>query len=300
MSLQFMFAYPQRGAEGDMLDAGALGAVARQAEACGWHGFALTDHPAPGVRWLENGGHQSLDPFVALGHVAGVTERLKLHTHLAVAPYRNPLLLAKSAATVDRLSNGRLILGLGVGYLRREFAALGIDFEQRNTLMDEVLDVLPLHWRGEPFSYTGKNFTARDIVALPRPTQKQIPLWIGGNSRKSLQRVADHGAGWIPLMGPRALSSVVRTPVIETLDELEEKIQELKLLWGERRVPPDILIPLPALWQDGKSDIPLIKERLSQAEAIGVSWVFVPGLGNNANASQVSRYLEDIGRDLIA
>ena len=90
------------------------------------------------------GGHQTLDPFVALAFAAAVTKRLRLLTYLAVVPYRNPFLLAKAAATLDRLSGGRFILGVGSGYLKTEFFALGVDFDERNALFDEALDVLPL------------------------------------------------------------------------------------------------------------------------------------------------------------
>ncbi|HEX3964430.1 MAG TPA: LLM class flavin-dependent oxidoreductase [Trebonia sp.] len=112
---------------------------------------------------------------MALGYVAGATTSLRLLTNLVVAPCRNPFLLAKAAATVDKLSGGRLILGLGAGYQKSEFYALSIDFEERNVLFDEVLDALPLHWSGEPFSFEGRHFNARGVIARPRPVQDQFP-----------------------------------------------------------------------------------------------------------------------------
>ncbi|HEX3960632.1 MAG TPA: LLM class flavin-dependent oxidoreductase, partial [Trebonia sp.] len=93
------------------------------------------------------GGHQTLDPFVALSYVAAVTSRLRLLTYLSVLPYRNPMLLAKAAASVDIVSDGRFILGAGVGYNKSEFHALGVDFDERNALFDEALDVLPRRTR---------------------------------------------------------------------------------------------------------------------------------------------------------
>ena len=94
----FIYQYPEMyGSQGDMLDAGPVADLAVKAEACGWSGFAFTEHPVPGAKWLESGGHQSLDPFVALGHVAAVTTRLRLLTFLTVLPYRNPNLVAKAA-----------------------------------------------------------------------------------------------------------------------------------------------------------------------------------------------------------
>ena len=156
---------------------------ARIAEQVGFGGFALTEHPSPGARWLASGGHQSLDPFVALSYVAAVTTTMKLLTYVSVMPYRNPLLLAKTAATVDKLSDGRFILGVGTGYLKGEFRALGVDMEERNALFDEALDVLPMHWSGEPFSYKGRHFEAVECIGRPCPVQQPIPIWIGGNAK---------------------------------------------------------------------------------------------------------------------
>jgi len=114
--VRFLFQYPDHhGAEGDMLAAGPITDLAAAVETAGWDGFALTEHPAPSRRWLDAGGHQSLDPFAALGAVAAVTKRITLLTYVAVLPYRNPAMLAKAAATIDRLSNGRFVLGAGTG-----------------------------------------------------------------------------------------------------------------------------------------------------------------------------------------
>lgn len=229
MGLGFFFHYPETtGAESDMLDVGSLREVAIAAERAGFTGISLTEHPIPGAKWLNAGGHQSLDPLVALGYVAGATERLRLLTNLVVAPYRNPFLLAKAAATVDRLSGGRLILGLGAGYQKSEFYALGIDFEERNALFDETLDVLPLHWKGEPFSYSGRHFDAREVIARPRPSQNPIPIWIGGNSKLSRRRVAQRAQGWMPMMGGAQLVATARTVAIESLAHLAEMIREVR------------------------------------------------------------------------
>jgi probable F420-dependent oxidoreductase len=228
--MQFYFAYPEiTGADDDMLDAGALDEVARALEQAGFDGLSLTEHPTPGARWLDNGGHQTLDPFVGRGFAAAVSNRLRLLTHLSVATYRNPFLLAKTAATVDKLSSGRMVLGIGVGYLKTEFFSLGVDFAERNALFDEVLDVLPLHWRGEPFSYKGLHFDARDVVARPRPVQDPIPIWIGGNARISRRRAALRAQGWMPMPGGPELSTTARTaqiPDVATLGRMIAEVQQ--------------------------------------------------------------------------
>ena len=112
---------------------------------------------------------------------AAVTTTIRLVTNLTVVPYRNPLLLAKSAATLDRVSQGRLVLGVGAGYLKSEFFALGVDFDERNVLFDEALEVMTLHWSGEPFTFEGRHFSARNIHVLPSPGPPG-PHLDGGNS----------------------------------------------------------------------------------------------------------------------
>ncbi|MEV3960362.1 LLM class F420-dependent oxidoreductase [Nocardia sp. NPDC050193] len=227
--MRFIFHYPETGGvTGDVLDAGPLGEVARAAERAGFAGFSLSEHPAPGARWLGAGGHQTLDPFVSLGYAAALTERIRLITYLSVAPYRNPMLLAKAAATLDKLSGGRAVLGIGTGYLKGEFHAVGVAFEERNTLFDEALDVLPLHWKGEPFSYIGKHFSAREVQARPTPVQQPIPIWIGGNSALSRRRVVRAAQGWIPMSGGVELSTTARTPELGTIAGLARKIADIR------------------------------------------------------------------------
>jgi probable F420-dependent oxidoreductase len=229
VTLRFIYHYPETaGVDGDLLDAGDLREVAIAAERSGFDALSLSEHPVPGARWLGAGGHQTLDPLVALGYVAGATTRLRLLTYLAVAPYRNPFLLAKAAATLDRLSGGRAILGLGTGYQKSEFHALGVDFEERNALFDEALDVLPMHWSGEPFSYRGRHFDARDVVARPTPVQNPIPIWIGGNSQLSRRRAAQRAQGWMPMTGGAELSTTARTPALGGVSDLAASIAEVR------------------------------------------------------------------------
>src|ERR1700739_400697 len=158
-----------------------IATVAAAAEAAGFHGFGFTDHPAPSQRWLEAGGHDALDPFVALGFAAAHTTTLRLIPNIVVLPYRNPFVVAKSGATLDLLSGGRFTLAVGVGYLKREFAALGVDFEDRAALFDEALDAIRAIWTTDDVSFEGKHFSAAGITAHPRPiSQPPPPIWIGG------------------------------------------------------------------------------------------------------------------------
>jgi probable F420-dependent oxidoreductase len=275
--MRFMLQYPDtHGTETDMLDCGSVAEIAVAAERAGFAGLAFTEHPAPGARWLAAGGHQSLDPFVALGGAATVTTRIRLLTYLSVLPYRNPLLLAKSAATVDRLSNGRFILGAGAGYLKGEFAALGVDFEERNARVDEALDVLPLHWGGEPFDYQGRHFSARGIQARPRPIQNPIPIWLGGNAKRTLRRVAERCQGWMPLVGPEAMFKTTRTPSPGGPEQIAARIAELRQAAAGRGATLDV-----ALTYDDRAlakplvDVERHRANLARLAQIGVTWTIV-------------------------
>jgi probable F420-dependent oxidoreductase len=277
--MKYIFQYPDfHGLDGDMLDAGPVADLAVAAEKSGWNGFSFTEHPAPTAKWLSTGGHQSLDPFVALSHVAAVTTELKLLTYLAVLPYRNPASLAKSAATVDKLSNGRFILGVGTGYLKAEYFALGVDFEQRNVLFDEALDVLPLHWSGEPFDYEGTNFNCRGTIGRPRPVQIPIPIWIGGNAKLTLRRVAERAQGWMPLTGPAGMFSTVRSPEVSSLDDLRVRLAMLKEMAGDRFETLDITCAYTdSTIFDIGTDTERHREELGQMAELGATWIVVAG-----------------------
>lgn len=296
--MQYLIQHPEPiGIERDLFDAGDVVRVAKAVEAAGWDGIAYTEHPAPGYRWLaEGGGHQTLDPFVALGAVAAVTERIKLLTYLAVVPYRNPLLLAKSAATVDMISGGRFILGVGTGYLKGEFFALGVDFDERNELFDEALEVMRLHWSGERFSYEGKHFNARDIVARPSPKQ-QIPIWIGGNAKITRRRVAEKAQGWMPMIAPAEVATTTRTVHLEGMDDVAAKIVEIKDLAGDRAAELDFLM----LYTDTSildgTDVERHRDAFGRMAEAGCTWVsFAFDFSTEA---ETLAFVEGFGQDYL-
>lgn len=299
--MRFIFHYPEvRGPEGDFFAVGRWPDIAAVVERCGFDGFSISEHPVPGARWMDSGGHQTLDPFVALGFAAAATERLKLLTHLAVAPYRNPFLLAKAAATLDRLSGGRLVLGLGAGYQKSEFFALGVDMEQRNALFDEVLDVLPLHWSGEPFSYQGRHFSARDVRALPRPAQDRIPVWIGGNSQASRRRAAERAQGWMPMSGGAELANTARTPALGTMSDLAAKVAGMRDAAADagRTEPIDVLFSYTDIGGGSPDhDVERHREALAQAEAAGVTWLGVSC--GTTDPSATEEWLEAFGETYL-
>ena len=275
--MRFILQYPEaNGSAVGMLDAGAVPELAKTAEASGFHGIALTEHPAPSTTWLESGGHQSLDPFVALAAAAAVTEHLRLVTNLTVVPYRNPLVLAKSAATLDLVSGGRFVMGAGAGYLKSEYHAVGVSFDERNALFDEALQVMQLHWSGQAFDFEGRHFSARKIQALPAPVEHRVPIWMGGNSNAALRRAARYADGWMPMTAPASVAQTARTPPVTTNEELKERLAVLEALAGDRFEQLELVVAYsgPSLNHLDR-DAEQIRHRLGELGQLGVDWVFV-------------------------
>jgi probable F420-dependent oxidoreductase len=228
--MKFTFTHPMHSHPYDpeLVTGSGIATVAAAAEAAGFHGFGFTDHPAPTQRWLDSGGHDALDPFVAMGFAAAHTTTLRLIPNIVVLPYRNPFVVAKSGATLDLISGGRFTLGVGVGYLKREFAALGVDFDERAALFEESLAVIRAIWTGDDISYEGKHFTATGITAHPRPvSQPHPPIWIGGNTAAARERVTKYGDGWCPFPAPAVLAQTARTAAMDS-EKLAQGIGDLR------------------------------------------------------------------------
>jgi probable F420-dependent oxidoreductase len=175
--------------------------VARAAEAAGfesvWTGehVVLPDPQAPPSPAPPR--HPMLDPAVALAFLAAHTERLRLATGIIILPQRNPVVLAKELASVDVLSRGRLIFGLGVGYLKPEFDALGASFHDRGARTDEYIEVLRALWTEEQPAFAGRTVRFSGIDAHPRPVQKpHPPIVVGGTSAAAFARAVRRGNGW--------------------------------------------------------------------------------------------------------
>jgi probable F420-dependent oxidoreductase len=211
-----------------LVTAAGLTTVTQAADKHGYDAISFSEHPAPSSKWLNAGGHESLDQTSALAFCAAVTSRVRLMTYLLVLPYHNPFLAAKALSTVDLLSGGRLTVVAGTGYLRSEFLALNVDMSLRNELFDESLEVLRGVWNESPFAYTGKHFTARGVASLPAPAQPGgPPVLIGGNSALARARAA-RNQGWSPLMVSPEVARTSRTPGIATVAELAARIREVR------------------------------------------------------------------------
>ncbi|OBF92156.1 LLM class F420-dependent oxidoreductase [Mycobacterium sp. 852002-51163_SCH5372311] len=262
----------------EFVTADAIADIARVAEASGFAAVHVTDHPAPDAKWLDHGGHHALDPFVALAFAAAATTNLKLLTNVYIAAYRNPFLGAKSIQSLAALSNGRLILGTAAGYLKPEFRALGIDFDNRGALLDEALDVLDKVLTGEDIAYEGASFAARGVRLRPLPATPP-PVWVGGNSKPAVRRAVSRAQGWAPF-NTFGYAAASRTAEISTIDELERAIDWAKQYAVEigRTAQLDICFSAGNLLDDTKS----ADERhttIARLEAAGVTWLTIAPRG---------------------
>ncbi|MFF6958999.1 TIGR03619 family F420-dependent LLM class oxidoreductase [Streptomyces sp. NPDC008317] len=194
-------------AEGWEADAGPaeLAAVARAADRHGFAYVAVCDHIAVPRRLAAAMSTTWYDPVATLGYLAAVTERVRLLSHVAVVGLRHPLATAKQYATLDRLSGGRLILGVGAGHVVEEFDAVGADFAGRGGVLDETIDALKAALGEDEFpEHHGERYDFAGLGQRPRPVQTpRPPVWIGGSSPAAVRRAALRGDGWLPQGDPR-------------------------------------------------------------------------------------------------
>ncbi|MFI6639408.1 LLM class F420-dependent oxidoreductase [Streptomyces sp. NPDC050504] len=199
-ALSALFAEPWEAAAGpgDLLD------VARTADRCGFDYIACCEHVAVPRRLADTMSTVWYDPVATLSFLAAATERVRLLSHVAVVGLRHPLLTAKQYATLDHLSGGRLVLGVGAGHVREEFEALGVDFERRGAVLDETVDALRAALGADEFpEHDGELFSFGGLGQRPRPAQARVPLWVGGSSPAAVRRAALRGDGWLPQGDPR-------------------------------------------------------------------------------------------------
>ncbi len=181
--------------------AAELTTVAAAAERLGFSHISACDHIAIPSSCTASAGAVWYDAAVTLAFLAGVTSRVRLLSHVMVLPYRHPLVVAKAFATLDHLSNGRVILGIGCGHLKPEFRLLGVPYEQRASLTDEYVGAIAAAWENAYASFQGSTVQFRDLCVAPRPQQRpRPPIWVGGNSRSAVRRAALRAEGWIPWM----------------------------------------------------------------------------------------------------
>ena len=182
-----------------MASAEAIIGTAKLAEEVGFDSVWVSDHVVVPPTFGYTYGPSFMDPFICLSYAAAETQRVKLGTTVVVVPLRNPFVQAKMLSTLDVLSGGRIIFGVGVGWDQEEFKALGIPFHGRGKLTDEYLEIMKTLWTVESPSFQGRHYSFSEISFEPKPLQRPyIPIWVGGNGAPAFRRAVRIGAAWHP------------------------------------------------------------------------------------------------------
>ena len=179
----------------------SLAAIARAADRHGFWYVAVCDHVAIPRVAAESMSTSWWDTVATLGWLAGITENVRLLSHVYVPAYRHPLQVAKAFSTLDNVSGGRAVLGVGAGHVQGEFDLLDIPFASRGRLLDESIDALRAAFADEYASFEGSTWTFDGYGQRHRPVQPHVPIWVGGSSKPAIRRAATRGDGWLP-QGP--------------------------------------------------------------------------------------------------
>ncbi len=269
--------------------------IARIADESGWYGFALSDHVVYPERFesaypYHDDGKPAFDadtpwadPWVSVGAMAAVTEHLHFFTNVYVLPMRNPLQVAKSVGTAAVLSNNRVALGVGVGWLKEEFDVLEQDFKTRGRRCNESIEILRQVWSGDWTQYDGQHYKFDRLQMRPAPTAK-VPIYVGGLSEAAFRRVARLGDGWISVIHP-----------YEELKTIIARLHELRKEYGRDGEPFEAFVSCSDAYDvDGF-------RRLEDAGVTGV--VTMPWLAYGGPSDALDdkrRGLERFANDIIA
>jgi probable F420-dependent oxidoreductase len=263
----------------------ALARWATLSEALGYHFLMISDHVA--VTPDVHGRYPApiYDPFTTLGWLAGITRRVEIGTTVIVLPYRHPLEVARMAANIDRLSGGRLIFGVGVGWARQEFAALGVPFERRGAITDDYLAAIKTLWTEDVASYQGRFVSFADVRTGPRPLRSpHPPIWVGGSSDAALRRVVRHGDAWHPIRSRVAWLRDEGLPRLRAAAEREGKpvpalCPRIRLRLTDSPMPEDKRIA-------GEGTLDQVRADLASLESLGARYVLLDTYTDDAEATR--------------
>jgi len=268
----------------------SIGAVARKAEECGFESLWIPEHIILPVTYKSPYPYSSSgrmgappesplhDPMLALAYVAGITSKIRLATGVFVLPIRNAFTTAKAVASLDVLSGGRFIFGIGIGWLEEEFTAVGMNFKDRAMRTREYLALMKELWTSDSPNYHGKSVAVEGFKFMPKPAQKpHPPIVFGGNTEPSLKRAAKLGDGWYG--------------IAESTDQIGATIKRLRELEREvgRTVPLELTV--------SRLREQLKPEQIEQFAEMGVSRIIV---GPGASTREHIASMEKFGAEVIA
>lgn len=257
--------------------------VARAADEVGFHHLTCSEHIAIPGAFEGTRGTRYWDPLSTLSFLAAHTTQIRLATHVLVLPYHHPLEIVKRYGTLDRLSGGRVILGVGVGSLAEEFTLLDTPYGGRGDIADEMIRAIRSSWGERTPTHHGDHFAYEGMVVDPLPHQTRVPIWVGGRTARSLRRAVEHADGWTPF----GLSA----------DEVERMLADARTTdaWAQRERPLDVV-----LWPEGADDpirrpddIRRAADRYAEAGATQLNWRLQSGSPAH-HADQLAALIEAV------
>ena len=175
--------------------------MVKRADELGYDMIHVPEHFVIPRQHVELSGAHYFHSTAAQGYIAGATQRIRLGTSITILPLQHPIVLAKALSTIDWLSNGRITVTFGVGWLEGEFEAMQVPFHERGRMSDEYLAAIIELWTKDWASFAGKYVSFKDVAFEPKPVQKPyVPIWMGGDSDAALKRAARYASGWIPFL----------------------------------------------------------------------------------------------------
>ena len=263
----------------------ALARTTALIEALGYHLAMISDHVAPTPDVAANYPTPLYDPFTTLGWLAAATRTIELGTTVIILPYRNPVLTARMAATVDRLSGGRFIFGVGVGWAKQEFEALGVPFTHRGAMSNDYLEAIKIVWTRDVASYTGPFVSFKDVHTAPRPVRSpHPPIWIGGSTDAALRRAVRYGDAWHPnrvrmnwlrdtgLPKLQAVAAAERKPVPALCPRIRLELTDSPRPDAERLI--------------GQGTLDQMRKDLEALESLGAAYVLLDSAGDDPQATR--------------